>query len=134
MTVGAAAAFIRKGLGEANASFVRFLALFSAILATAYSLISYKTPWCLLNFWFGIILLAGVGAAVVASSAAHAAGCPLGLAGHRELGARGVPDLDQPDQTAVGSTIRGVSHGRQRTAARRLPGGGSEAGRRRCCA
>ncbi len=63
--VGAAAAFIRKGLGDANASFVRFIALFSAILATVYSLIAYKTPWCLLNFWLGIILLAGIGAAVM---------------------------------------------------------------------
>src|SRR5205807_1458498 len=26
-----------------------------------YSAISYKTPWCLLTFFFGMILLAGVG-------------------------------------------------------------------------
>jgi uncharacterized protein (TIGR03663 family) len=40
----------------------RFLALYTIILTTAYSLISYKTPWCLLNFLLGMILLAGVGA------------------------------------------------------------------------
>jgi len=28
-------------------------------------LISYKTPWCLLNFWLGMILLAGIGAAAL---------------------------------------------------------------------
>jgi uncharacterized protein (TIGR03663 family) len=63
--IGAVAAFARKGLSDANASFVRFLALYTFALTAAYSLISYKTPWCLLNFWLGMILLAGVGAAVL---------------------------------------------------------------------
>jgi uncharacterized protein (TIGR03663 family) len=63
--VGALAAFMRKGLADVNASFVRFLALFSGILAMAYSLIAYKTPWCLLSFWLGMLLLAGVGASVI---------------------------------------------------------------------
>ena len=61
--VGAWAGFARKGLAEANASFVRFLALYTFALTAAYSLIAYKTPWCLLGFWHGMILLAGVGAA-----------------------------------------------------------------------
>jgi predicted membrane-bound mannosyltransferase len=61
--VGAGAAFARKGLADANASFVRFLALYTFALTAAYTLIAYKTPWCLLNFWHGMILLAGVGAA-----------------------------------------------------------------------
>ncbi len=30
-----------------------------------YSLISYKTTWCLLNFWLGVILLAGIGASAL---------------------------------------------------------------------
>ena len=38
-------------------------------LTAAYSLISYKTPWCLLSFWHGMILLAGVGAAALLRSA-----------------------------------------------------------------
>jgi uncharacterized protein (TIGR03663 family) len=63
--IGAWAAFARKGLADATASFVRFLALYSFGLAAAYSLISYKTPWCLLSFWNGMILLAGVGAAAL---------------------------------------------------------------------
>ena len=60
--LGAMAGFARKGLAGADASFVRFLAFYTCILTAAYSLISYKTPWCLLSFWHGTILLAGVGA------------------------------------------------------------------------
>jgi uncharacterized protein (TIGR03663 family) len=66
--VGAWAAFARKGLADASASFVRFLALYTFALTAAYSLISYKTPWCLLGFWHGMILLAGVGAAALLRS------------------------------------------------------------------
>ncbi len=43
----------------------RFLALFTIILTAIYSAIAYKTPWCLLNFYLGMILLAGVGAAAL---------------------------------------------------------------------
>jgi uncharacterized protein (TIGR03663 family) len=43
----------------------RFLALFTILLTAIYSVISYKTPWCLLNFYLGMILLAGVGAAAL---------------------------------------------------------------------
>ena len=48
---------------------MRFLALYTFALTAAYSLISYKTPWCLLSFWHGMILLAGVGAAWLLRSA-----------------------------------------------------------------
>jgi predicted membrane-bound mannosyltransferase len=40
----------------------RFLALYTIVLTAAYCAISYKTPWCLLNFYLGMILVAGVGA------------------------------------------------------------------------
>jgi uncharacterized protein (TIGR03663 family) len=63
--IGAVAAFLRKGLADANASFVRFLALYTVALTGAYSVISYKTPWCLLSFWHGMLLLAGVGTVVL---------------------------------------------------------------------
>ena len=66
--VGAIAGFRRVGLAGANASFVRFLALYTLVLTAAYTLLAYKTPWCALGFWHGAILLAGVGAAVVFSS------------------------------------------------------------------
>ena len=60
--VGLLAAFTRKGLGPANVWFVRFIALYAMTLSLAYSAISYKTPWCMLGFLHGLILLAGVGA------------------------------------------------------------------------
>ena len=66
--VGAGAGFVRKRLGRASASFVRFLALYSFLLAALYSALEYKTPWCLLSFWQGMILLAGVGAALLLRS------------------------------------------------------------------
>ena len=57
--VGIVVAFVRKH------PLPRFLALYTIVLTTIYSIISYKTPWCLLNFYLGMILLAGVGAAAV---------------------------------------------------------------------
>ena len=66
--VGARAGFVRRRLGGAHAGFVRFLALYTFALTAAYSLISYKTPWCLLSFWHGMILLAGVGAVALLRS------------------------------------------------------------------
>jgi uncharacterized protein (TIGR03663 family) len=41
----------------------RFLALYTVLLAAAYSAIPYKAPWNLLGFLHGIILLAGIGMA-----------------------------------------------------------------------
>src|SRR6266404_2967671 len=67
--VGGATSFLRKNLGGANASFGRFLTLYTLSLTAAYTLIAYKTPWCLLSFWHGMILLAGLGAAVLVRSA-----------------------------------------------------------------
>ncbi len=43
----------------------RFLALYTIILTTAYCAIPYKTPWCMLSFFHGMILLASVGAAAL---------------------------------------------------------------------
>lgn len=40
----------------------RFLALYTILLTLLYCVIAYKTPWCLLGFFHGMILLAGVGA------------------------------------------------------------------------
>jgi hypothetical protein len=67
--VGAATGFLRRGLADARASLVRFVAFYSAILAGLYSFISYKTPWCLLSFWHGFMLLAGVGAVALVRTA-----------------------------------------------------------------
>jgi uncharacterized protein (TIGR03663 family) len=49
-------------LGQAFPRFCRFLAFYTLTLTTLYCLIPYKTPWCLLSFLQGMILLAGLGA------------------------------------------------------------------------
>ncbi|HLJ54428.1 MAG TPA: flippase activity-associated protein Agl23 [Chthonomonadaceae bacterium] len=41
---------------------LRFIAFYTILLSLIYSAIPYKTPWCLLSFLTGAILLAGVGA------------------------------------------------------------------------
>jgi uncharacterized protein (TIGR03663 family) len=59
--LGAAAlipAFTKRGL-------LRFLAVYTLTMTVAYSLIPYKTPWCLLGFLHGWILLAGWSAAAL---------------------------------------------------------------------
>jgi uncharacterized protein (TIGR03663 family) len=63
--VGAMAAFWRSSLTSTNPSLARFLVFYTVLLTAAYSAISYKTPWCLLGFLHGMILLAGIGAMVL---------------------------------------------------------------------
>jgi predicted membrane-bound mannosyltransferase len=46
----------------ADPHFLRFAAIYTVLLTVIYSAIPYKTPWCVLSFLSGIILLAGVGA------------------------------------------------------------------------
>lgn len=46
---------------------VRFLAGYTLFLGGVYAVIRYKTPWCLLGFHHGLILLAGVGASCLAA-------------------------------------------------------------------
>jgi len=41
--------------------FCRFVTFYTLVLVVLYSAIPYKTPWCLLSFLHGMILLAGVG-------------------------------------------------------------------------
>jgi uncharacterized protein (TIGR03663 family) len=88
--IGGGTSFLRKNLGRANASFGRFLALYTLMLTGAYSFIAYKTPWCLLSFWHGAILLAGLGAAVLVRTAKQLEGrliwTVLILAGIAHLG------------------------------------------------
>jgi len=60
--LGMIAAFTRKGIATASASLLRFLAFYTLLMTIAYSSIPYKTPWCMIGFLHGMILLAGVGA------------------------------------------------------------------------
>jgi uncharacterized protein (TIGR03663 family) len=64
--IGSAAAFARERLDGADRRLVRLLFLYTLSMTVCYALIPYKTPWCLLGFLSGMILLAGVGVAVVA--------------------------------------------------------------------
>jgi len=56
--VGFIAAMLRKGPASVNIQLLRFITV-------VYSAIPYKTPWCVLGFLHGMILLAGVGAVVL---------------------------------------------------------------------
>jgi len=63
--IGFAAAIMRKGTSFADAGLIRFIAFYTLIMTVAYSAVPYKTPWCLLGFLHGMILLACVGAVVL---------------------------------------------------------------------
>ena len=63
--IGIFVAFTRKAAADSKGNFLRFLAFYTLTLTAIYSAIAYKTPWCLLGFWHGVILLAGVGAVAV---------------------------------------------------------------------
>ncbi len=52
---------LSQGSAGPSLVFCRFLALYTLVLFGLYSAIPYKTPWCLLSFLHGMILLAGVG-------------------------------------------------------------------------
>ncbi len=66
--IGLIAVFKRKIPKDARLTFVRFVAFYTIILTAIYCLIPYKTPWCLLSFYLGMILLAGAGAAAALES------------------------------------------------------------------
>ena len=59
--VGVAVAVRGKPLGRIDPTLVWFLTLYTTLMVVVYSVIPYKTPWCLLGFLHGLILLAGVG-------------------------------------------------------------------------
>jgi len=65
--------------------FPRFLALYTVAMTAIYSLIPYKTPWCLLGFLQGMILLAGMGLVFVAGKSKLAAIALLAVGGLQVL-------------------------------------------------
>jgi predicted membrane-bound mannosyltransferase len=67
--VGIYAAVRGKVAVGGNVPLVRFLALYTVLMLVAYSVIPYKTPWCVLGALHGLILLAGVGVVVLLQSA-----------------------------------------------------------------
>jgi uncharacterized protein (TIGR03663 family) len=67
--VGVTAGVLGRGIDRARLPAVRFLTIYTLVLTAAYTAIPYKTPWCALGFLHGMILLAGVGAAVLLRAA-----------------------------------------------------------------
>ena len=88
--VGAAAVVTRRGIAGADTGLVRFLVLYTVLMAGIYSAIPYKTPWCMVQFLQPMILLAGVGAAALVRAAgsvpARAVVCALLAVGASHLG------------------------------------------------
>ncbi len=60
--------------GAVSPGLVLFLAVYVVLQALAYSVIPYKTPWCVLPFWHPALLLAGVGGAALWRTRRTAAG------------------------------------------------------------
>jgi uncharacterized protein (TIGR03663 family) len=63
--IGGLAAFRRDGGGAGEPGLLRFVLVFTLVSAAVYSAIPYKTPWNLLPFYWGALLLAGHGAGVL---------------------------------------------------------------------
>ena len=50
---------------EGHPRFLRFILIFTVVTAAVYSFIPYKTPWNLLPFYLGLVILAGNGVALL---------------------------------------------------------------------
>jgi len=77
---GFVVAMTRKNIVGADLHLLRFIAFYTLIMTLLYSLIPYKTPWCLLGFLHGMIILAAVGVvAVIKLAPNHLARSIIGL-------------------------------------------------------
>jgi uncharacterized protein (TIGR03663 family) len=65
--IGAVAAISGRGVRDGYVPLLRLITLYTILLTTIYTIIPYKTPWCMLGFLHGMILLAGVGAVALIS-------------------------------------------------------------------
>ncbi|MBN1765454.1 MAG: TIGR03663 family protein [Sedimentisphaerales bacterium] len=54
-------AMLKKGLKDVDYGLLRFIAFYTAIMAMIYAVIPYKTPWCMLGFLHGVLILAACG-------------------------------------------------------------------------
>ena len=59
--LGVIGVLIRKHFSTGENTFLYFIAIFVLSTAIGYSIIPYKTPWNLLAFWFGFILIGAAG-------------------------------------------------------------------------
>ncbi len=62
---GIVASVFKKGVTGVDTGLLRFLSLYTLLTMVIYSAIPYKTPWNMLGFLHGLIVLAGVGAIAV---------------------------------------------------------------------
>jgi len=62
---GMAVGFLPARHSSADRGLTRLLTFYTLALAGGYSVIAYKTPWCVLGFLHGAVLLAGIGAAAL---------------------------------------------------------------------
>jgi uncharacterized protein (TIGR03663 family) len=69
---GFVVAITKRGEVAAGSHLLRFIAFYTLIMTVSYSLIPYKTPWCLLGFLHGMIILAAVGVVAVIKLAPNA--------------------------------------------------------------
>jgi uncharacterized protein (TIGR03663 family) len=60
--IGGVTAFGRRHSHPGQSPFGRFILFYTLFSTAAYSLIPYKTPWNILPFYIGFVLLAGMGA------------------------------------------------------------------------
>jgi len=74
---GLIVAMTRRGITAVNFHLLTFIAFYTAIMTVLYSIIPYKTPWCMLGFLHGMILLAAVGAVAVIKLAPNVLARPL---------------------------------------------------------
>ena len=63
--IGGASGFIINKKDQNDLILIRFIFFFTLLSLAIYSAVSYKTPWNLLPFHFGFILLSGVGASYI---------------------------------------------------------------------
>ena len=67
--VGMLYAFLGNHMKQpARQAFLVFLSVYTLVLFAIYSLLAYKTPWCILSAQHALTLLAGVGAAAISSA------------------------------------------------------------------
>jgi uncharacterized protein (TIGR03663 family) len=66
---GFISSFHKKWILSGDVNFLKFISFYTLFLTVIYSVIPYKTPWCVLGFLHGMILLAGFGAAVMIQNA-----------------------------------------------------------------
>ena len=63
---GTFGAFYKKGIPGVYPRLAHFLSIYTWMMVLIYAFIPYKTPWCMLSFLHGMILLAGIGTVFIA--------------------------------------------------------------------